>query len=661
MIGTPDAVYQNFDNALIELQESLPFTRSQKSQKLASQIDILARTSAGLKHIYKNALALEAAGFFKETPWGQPQQQNPALVKGTLLSGHPNSSFEIASELRILAYAEEEGVHEALSPQEAGNFIEEVLVHNLEFAFDELTEASRLKLTQQERKKIVSYFKFLMQNLNLNGVKAKLAQEIQELMAQKPIVSDGIRNLIQTAYQKIELEPGQATDDQLQRYINSLYYPAPLADANPRFNHYREALTAASDAQMEEEVQKMGANLEETGLGNPYLAILLRHLVQNKPDAVPQLLGLSPEGESEWNRYREFASELTLEVFTADNFQGIYGFKRLLERNLFSRRAVRAGITNLRLVTLHPKVAQRIVKSVSVHSSEASAKPYLLAALISILGQPLGIGQGNNATCQSARGISLWAQHAPAKLINLLTTVATANNLILRFENYELESLKLQKGLVDQLDYKLDAVSVVLVPHLDKIYNEMMRLAAGRGEDPHKWVNPALYGQWIQTSFASAYSYMANSIHDFTGFIRIFYASFHPQFNGGRTLVYPNPVGIFITSAKAEMLGFHAVSLLRISKKDGHYRAYFLNPNNEGRQDWGQGISPTVFGNGERAGESSLPIEYFAARLYAFHYNAINVQPYLDKVPEQALEPVIELAQNSWGKKYTWNNTPKVW
>ncbi|MDZ7847171.1 MAG: hypothetical protein U5L96_10590 [Owenweeksia sp.] len=115
--------------------------------------------------------------------------------------------------------------------------------------------------------------------------------------------------------------------------------------------------------------------------------------------------------------------------------------------------------------------------------TEVSAKQYLLSALLSISGQPIGIGQGNNATCQSARGISLWAQHAPAKLINIITTVATANNLIIRFEQQDLESMKLGKGLVDELDYQLDAVSVILVPHLDKIYNEMMRRSAGRGEE----------------------------------------------------------------------------------------------------------------------------------------------------------------------------------
>src|SRR5690606_37099327 len=252
-----------------------------------------------------------------------------------------------------------------------------------------------------------------------------------------------------------------------------------------------------------------------------------------------------------------------------------------------SRHAVKASINNLRMIRIHPLVEKRILMSQTRAGRSVTAKQYLIAATIRVLGQPIGVGQGNNSTCQSARGISMWSQHSPARLVNMVLTVAAQDNLILRFENEDLESMKLAKGLVDQLDYNLDAVSAVLVPHLDKIYSEMMRRASFRGEDPHKWVNPALYGHWIQIGFASAYSYLTNSIQDFKGFVRLFYAAFHPEFNGQREMVYPNPLGIFVTSNSGAMIGFHAVSLLRIAKDEaGTMRAYFLNPNNEGRQNW---------------------------------------------------------------------------
>ena len=355
-------------------------------------------------------------------------------------------------------------------------------------------------------------------------------------------------------------------------------------------------------------------------------------------------------------------STLIIEIVSPDNCQCIYGLARMLGKNLFSRRPVRVGLENLRKIKLNPQVEKRIIKSLIHPDMDVTAQQYLLGGVIKMLGQPLGVGQGNNPTCQSARGLSMWSQHAPAKLIDMIITVATQNNLIMRFENHDLVSNQLGKGLVEKLDYNLDPVSVLLVPHLDKIYNEMMKRSAGRSEDPHKWVNPAMYGQWIQLSFASCYDYLTNSILDFEGFIRIFYAAFHPDFNGDREMSYPNPVGIFITSSKGDMVGFHAISLLRIAKdQNGKARAYFLNPNNEGRQDWGQGIKPAVFGYEEKHGESSLPIAQFAARIYAFHYSHLDVAQKVNQVPDSELKEVEPLAKSSWGKSYTWNNQQKIW
>lgn len=39
----------------------------------------------------------------------------------------------------------------------------------------------------------------------------------------------------------------------------------------------------------------------------------------------------------------------------------------------------------------------------------------------------------------------------------------------------------------------IDAISLLLVPHLDAIYFELLKLADGRGQDAHKWINPAFH------------------------------------------------------------------------------------------------------------------------------------------------------------------------
>jgi len=657
-----ERVYENFKSGLEELKAATSLTKPMAANKLSSQIDLMTLNPEGVAFLYDHVQELEAAGIFENSPWQDPSRQIPTLVKGTLMAGHPNSSMEILSELRTLSYANGRGMNGKISQEEAMTFIEEVLVLNLEFAFDELNEESRQKLTSQERRKVVNHFRFLMEHAQLETIKDKLASEIKMVLAQRPLVTTGIRSLIETVYQKIDISAKSEVDKELKFFVDALYYPGDLAFQNPNFDAYQRALETASEETLKAEAESCGNFLHKSGLTNPYLAMLLRHCVSHYPHLVPTLLHLSNKGKSDWERHEKYVRELIESVFGVNNFKGIYGLKRMLERSLFSRRAVCAGITNLKLVSLNPEVEKRILKSIGKPNADVSAMQYLLAGVIGLLGQPLGIGQGNNATCQSARGISMWAQHSPAKLLNMITTVATANNLIMRFENTDMESIKLGKGLVQKLDHNLDAVSVILVPHLDKIYNEMMRRASARGEDPHKWVNPALYGHWIQTSFASAYSYLTDSIQDYNGFIRLFLAAYHPDFNGGREMVYPNPIGIFVTSSKGDMLGFHAISLLRIKKlENGEARAYFLNPNNEGRQNWGQGIEPTVFGNGERHGESSLPVQHFLARVYAFHFNKLNALAHVDSVSKKLVDEITELAKQSWGKSYTWSKIAKQW
>jgi hypothetical protein len=111
------------------------------------------------------------------------------------------------------------------------------------------------------------------------------------------------------------------------------------------------------------------------------------------------------------------------------------------------------------------------------------------------------------------------------------------------------------------------------------------------------------------------------------------------------------------------MVGFHAISILRVKKspEEGIHRIYFLNPNSEGRQDWGQGIKPSVYGHGEMPGESSLPFEELAARIYAFHYNPLTMNNEAPEIPEKLIDKVYALARESWGREYVWVDSQKLW
>lgn len=649
--------------SLEELKNATALTRTEKVMKFVSKLERFARDKEGMEVLYGYAASADEAGFFAGSSWDNPSKLVPSLVRGTLIAGAPTSTMEILSDLRMLAIAKGEYSPEGISNKEALSFLEEILVHNLDLAVGQINENVRARMSKVEIQKVINLFDFLMQNISLDGIKNRLVEEILMICAQRPVETHKIIALIGLIRDRVELNAKREADKVLKMFIDAAFHPSTLTQKFPDLKEYTAIIDKASPKQLKLEAEDMGKAMSETGLVSPcHLPLFLKLMREGKDELVEKALALTPSGLAEWETHRDWLLKLIPEVAVPGNHQFIYGLSRILNRSLLERRAVKAGLNNMRKIKVHNVVSRQIKKSIAKEEKNSEVLPFLLSGIIRILGQPLGVGQGNNPTCQSARGISLWSRHAPAKLIDMVITVATQNKLIMRFENVELDSNKLGKGLVDKLDHELDVVSAVLVPHLDKIYNEMMRRASGRTDDPHKWVNPALYGHWIQVGFASAYDYLSNSILDFEGFTRLFYSSFHPEFNGEKMMTYPCPLGIFITSAHGEMLGFHAISLLRVRKgPEGEMRAYFLNPNNEGRQDWGQGINPTVFGNKEEAGESSLPFHELASRIYAFHYHPTEDLKGVRKVPAKEVNKVRYLAKNSWGKRYIWTDISKIW
>ena len=84
-----------------------------------SRIDLLAETDEGIATIYEMIGELNKAGIFNYTAWSDPSKLVPGLVNGTLKSGHPNSTIEILSELRVLAIAKREIFASTITAKEA--------------------------------------------------------------------------------------------------------------------------------------------------------------------------------------------------------------------------------------------------------------------------------------------------------------------------------------------------------------------------------------------------------------------------------------------------------------------------------------------------------------------------------------------------------------
>lgn len=635
------------------LAKASPMRREERKQKLLSAIDALTMDDEGFDLLLQQVPHLVKMGIFKDTVWEHPEKLVPTLVGGTLQAGFPTDVMEILSEMRMLHVANADDTSEQEKKQ-ALDFLREVVVKNMNLLYAESTEERR-NASDASGKKLERLFLFIIEHIPTDDIKQSFADEIEVLVAQRRIVTDRLVQMLQLVEDRIPLKKGQSADDRLQFYLTALKYPSDGTQKHTDRESYHQFLRGANSEVLREEAMDHGEKMAATGLVSDSHVILLQHLGSHQPDFVPACLQLEGYGFVEWENHRDFILQLIEKGITLDYPQSVYGLHCLLGRSLLSRSPVKNALMRLFNLTLHPNVKNILGhKRSHFHNDEMTL---LIAGVVCILGSPLGIGQGNNPTCQSARGISMWSQHSPAKLLQMIMLCAKENTLDITYEGEFLESRTAGEGLTKNFDFNLDPVSIVLVPHLDKLYNAMMTKAALKHPyvDPHSSVNPEFYGSFIQNGFEAVYDNVFHAIKDYNRAVAIFYHSFHPKYNGDNPVVYPVPLGIFITTAQGEMLGFHAISLLRVARDpNGEWRIYFLNPNDEGRQDWGQGITPSVHGNGEEPGESSLPFHQMVSRVYAFHYNELMVKNSVLEIPDEEIERVEKLARESWGRKYNW-------
>ncbi len=657
MALTINQLEDRFAKSLAVFVEAPSFSKSDKRTRLISQIDLLCRNEAGLELLYHRLPELDKAGLFKGTVWEDPNKLVPGLVRGTLLAGPPTSTIEVLNELRMVNIAEGRIQQPGYSAEQALQFLHKMLVTSFEMAFEDFEQPGWERYSSAELKKISALFDIIKRHIDLDSIKPVLLEEIEVIVAHRPIVVTRIKKMLAVIREKITLVPGNEVDDRLQRYVDALHAPSALAAKRKDAQAYRKALGKLKPAALKEECRQLGQQMQATGLVSAYQLELLYEVAAKAPELIPEVLALNAHGRADFERHQNFVEDLITNFIVPGNKQAVYGLARVLQRNIFSRKTVWHAFNRFVKVEVHPEVVKRLQQG-NLSAFELTPLQSLVGGALCILGLPLGVRQGNNPTCQSARGLSMWSRHAPAKLVNMLIDAAKTNNLVFRYEGETVESANVLEGLTQAFDFKLDPVSITLVPLLDKVYNEMMKRAAVKhlGKDPHASVNPAFYGHWIQTGFRSVYNPTLHAIQHYDEFVRIFYASFHPDYNGGHHLIYPVPTGIFITDASAQMLGYHAISLTRIEQwpDGGDWRAYFFNPNSQGKQDWGQGIHPTVWGNGERHGESSLPVDEFASRVYAYHFNNLRLEDKHLKVPASTVSKITQLSKESWGRKYRW-------
>ncbi|MGM0985535.1 MAG: hypothetical protein ACQEXI_00935 [Pseudomonadota bacterium] len=639
---------KKLDESITLLAEARAFAKPSRLPRVLDTARRVMLQEGGCDAIEQRARVLEEAGVFLGSDWETPQYLVPSLTTHALKSADPNVVvIESISELRILAVAKGDYLHPLLSEEQAHHYLTQVMALNLWLLFGTPTEAERE--TQGRLAQIPRHlFHHLAERIGYEHVIDRLIAEIWRILQQRPIQVDTIKQMItQIAICQANPEIDLGTSGQgADRLVSSLFGPTHACREDPGVDTYRERLSSMDGGALQYEATGFARAMHDTGLVSPYHAVLMRYLLEHSDHLLAEALGLSSTGRDCLLCYRELVHALIRGAVYPTTPQAVYGLALMLERGILYQPPVAPAMWRQLGLRLSDWSEARLDMA---YGDSASPRARLLEGVLCMLGLPLGVGQGNNPTCQSARALSMWAYNDPDYLLQMVTWAARDDEIIMHFEGMPLSSMASLSGVAKELPMDLDPVSLLVVPHLDRIYAEMGRRCIGREGDPHRWVNPEFHGWWSGRGFRINVDVTTGKLHELDDFLRHFYASYHPYYNGNQPLIHPQPAGIAVTDSAARFIGWHAITLLRVTLDPSDtMRVYFYNPNNDSGQDWGDGIEVSTSGSGERFGESSLPFEQFASRLYIFHYDPLE-RGELARISQEELDRVTRYIHRSWG------------
>ncbi|MDX1353897.1 MAG: hypothetical protein R3226_00510 [Halomonas venusta] len=646
--GKLKGLLSKFDDAVRLLSQAPAFSKPAKLPRVMDTARRLLMQEGGCAALEARAADFESAGVFAGSDWETPQFLVPTLTTFSLKSPDANVVvIEALSELRLLAVAKGDYLHALVSQEHAHHYLTQVMAINLWLLFNAPSEAERE--TQGRLATIPrQLFQHLADRIGYEHVIDQLIDEIWRILKQRPIQVDAIKQMI-TQIALCQINPaidlgasGQGAD----RLVSSLFGPTQACREDPGIAVYRERLERMDSAALQAEATGFARAMHDTGLVSPYHTILMRYLLEESDHLLSEALGLSSTGRDCLLCYRELVHALIRGGVYPATAQAVYGLALLLERGILYQPPVAPAMWRQLNLKLSEWSEARLNLA---YGEDASPRARLIEGVLCMLGLPLGVGQGNNPTCQSARALSMWAYNDPDYLLQMVAWAARDDEIIMHFEGQPISSMESASGVSSELPMDLDPASLIVVPHLDRIYAEMGRRCIGREGDPHRWVNPEFHGWWSGRGFSINVDVASGQLSGVDNFIRHFYASYHPYYNGNQPLIHPQPAGIAVTDSAARFIGWHAITILRASLDPNDVmRIYFYNPNNDSGQDWGDGVKVSTSGNGERFGEASLPFAQFTSRLYIYHYDPLE-RGELATVTQEELESVKGYLHRSWG------------
>lgn len=639
---------ETLDVAIERLERARPFAKPRHQRPVLDVVARLLKVDGGLDVLRERAVRMDAAGLFGGSDWDRPEALLPQIVGNTLISEDPiYVALEAASLGRFLAVAAGEARHDNLHQDMARHYLTQVLALNLKSIFGQSDETARALGDRQVTKRLL--LQYISDHIGLTDVLGVLVTEIWRLLEQRSVqvtVAKDMIAQIAIALNEKGTEPGSERLG-AERLVSALFGPTAASLDDPGIEVYLDRIVHFDEAALSREAMGFARAMHDTGLVSDYhVAFLIRAVDYKDRPLVPEALGLGSTGLDCWRHYRRLIENLIRAAVTPATPQAVYGLAMLLERGVLHHAPMVPTLDR----QIHQKVQGRARERLALGFGDAvPPETHLLAGVLQVIGQPLGVGQGANPTCQSARAIAMWALIEPDYLLHLVSQASEFDTVLMQFDGNPINAAEQPAGLAGFGPIDADPVSVLLVSHLDRVYAEMGRLCAGREGDPHRWINPQFHGWWVLRDCAVAVDVATGNLADYDIFLRRFFATYHPRHNGDIPVSHPQPAGIAVTDPNQQFVGWHAIAILRVAEdQNGRMRVYFYNPNNDSGQDWGGGVVVSTSGNGERYGESSLEFEKFLSRIYLFHDNPLRGLDAPEDILDAAIAPVYELAAASW-------------
>ncbi|MGO3328668.1 MAG: hypothetical protein ACTIMF_19050, partial [Gordonia sp. (in: high G+C Gram-positive bacteria)] len=437
---------EQLDHAVTAMREAPDYTKATKLRRVLDALRRVLTQDGGPAAIRDRAQTLEASGVFSGTDWDDPAILVAALAGPSLHSENVDTVvLESASELRLAAIAQGDYEHADLTADDARRFLSQVLAINLDLLLAAPSEAERVQQGKSAAmiREVVAY---IVEQIGYATVLDELGDEIWRILRQRPIQVDHVKAMvtrIAIARNDPRTEHNAAGGQGLDRLTTALFGPTEACREDPGTDVYLSRIEAMDAEALESESRGFARAMHDTGLVSGYHAVLVTYLAETNVYLLPEVLGVSEVGRNCMLRYADLVQELIRRTVSPQNAQCLYGLALLLDRGILHQPPVVPSLWRQLALTLAPRVRERLQ---SAFGPAVEPESLLIGGLLAMLGQPLGVGQGDNPTCQSARALSMWAYNDPDYLLQVVAWAARDDDVVAHFEGQSISSSELVTG-----------------------------------------------------------------------------------------------------------------------------------------------------------------------------------------------------------------------